>query len=64
MEEKMEIVYTPPRMVMVWDCLERAKDAGDSKVIDACRRLINADRIGWKKHASMADWRLVQALDE
>jgi hypothetical protein len=37
---------TGAQTIMVWDCLERAKDAGDSKVIDACLRLINADRIG------------------
>jgi hypothetical protein len=33
-------------------------------VIGACRRLINADRIGWRKHANAADYRLVLAFAE
>jgi hypothetical protein len=38
---------------------EGAKDIGDSLVIDACRRLITADRLGWHKHHDPADWALV-----
>jgi hypothetical protein len=51
-------------MQIVWDVLERAKDAGDETVIAACRRLIEADRIGWKRHRNIVDWALVQSLNE
>lgn len=54
----------PPRMRIIWDVLESAKDNGDAIVIAACRRLINADRIGWRKHADPADYRLVLAFAE
>jgi len=47
------------RMQIVWDVLERAKDAGDMRVIAACRALIIADRgARW----SPDDWRLVRAF--
>ena len=49
-----------PRMKIVWAVLEAAKDAGDSTVIAACRRLIRADRIGWRRHHVPADWNLVK----
>lgn len=49
----------PPRMQIVWSVLEAAKDAGDTSVIAACRRIITADRIGWRKHGNPADLRLV-----
>jgi hypothetical protein len=39
--------------------LEAAKDAQDIIVINACRRIIAADRIGWRKHGDPADYRLV-----
>jgi hypothetical protein len=48
-----------PRMEITWAVLEAAKDAGDAMVIAACRRIINADRIGWRKHGNPADYRLV-----
>lgn len=48
-----------PKMHIVWSVLEAAKDAGDEFVIAACRRLIVADRLGWKRHANPADYRLV-----
>lgn len=48
-----------PRMQIVWDVLEAAKDNDDQAVIAACRRLIEADRKGWKKHHNAADYRLV-----
>lgn len=44
-----------PRMRIVWDVLEAAKDNGDAIVAAACRRLIVADRIGWRRHARRAD---------
>ena len=50
------------RMQIVWNVLEAAKDNGDQMVIAACRRLIVADRIGWKKHAKRIDWELVKAF--
>jgi hypothetical protein len=53
-----------PRMQIVWQVLEAAKDAGDNFVIAACRRIIIADRIGWRKHGNAADLRLVLAFAE
>jgi hypothetical protein len=44
------------------DVLEGAKDCNDAVVIAACRRLIEADRRGWRKHHDPADWRLVVAF--
>lgn len=49
-------------MQIVWDVLEAAKDAGDAQVIAACRRIIKADRIGWRKHGNPADLRIVIAF--
>jgi hypothetical protein len=54
-----QITHMSPKMMIVWQVLEAAKDAGDQMVIAACRRLIVANRIGWKKHANPADYRLV-----
>jgi hypothetical protein len=54
----------PPRMAMVWDVLERAKDAGDARIVAACRRIINADRLGWKKHGDPNDLKLVREFNE
>ncbi len=48
-----------PRIIIVWAVLGAAKDAGDHAVVAACRRLIRADTIGWRKHAEPADKRLV-----
>jgi hypothetical protein len=42
-------------MRITWDVLEAAKDAGDETVIAACRRIIVADRLGWRKHGNPAD---------
>lgn len=53
-----------PRMYIVWHVLEAAKDAGDAMVIAACRRLIVANRLGWRKHADPADWQTVIQLHE
>lgn len=52
----------PPRMTITWRVLEAAKDAGDVMVIAACRRIITADRLGWRKHGSAADLRLILAF--
>ena len=53
---------TTPRMQIVWGVLEAAKDNGDEIVIATCRRLIVADRLGWKKHAQRTDIELVMSL--
>jgi hypothetical protein len=52
----------PPRMRITWTVLEAAKDAGDEMVIAACRRMIAADRIGWRKHGNAADLELVYSF--
>ena len=51
-----------PRMAMVWHVLEGAKDAGDDRIAAACRRLIAANRLGWKKHARPADIAIVRDI--
>lgn len=48
-----------PRMHIIWDVLEAAKDNQDASVIAACRRLIEANRRGWRTHANQADKDLV-----
>lgn len=49
-----------PRMQIIWSVLEAAKDAGDAAVAAACRRLIEANRRGWKAHHAPADYQLVR----
>ena len=49
----------PPRMQIIWQVLEAAKDNNDVAVINACRRLITANTIGWRKHHNPADYALV-----
>jgi len=58
------VLMTPPRMRITWEVLEAAKDAGDEMVIAACRRIITADRIGWRRHGNPADLRLVYSFAE
>jgi len=53
-----------PRMRIVWAVLEAAKDTGDQIVIAACRRCVIADRLGWRKHGSIADFALVTSFYE
>ena len=53
-----------PKMQIIWQVLEAAKDAGDEMVIAACRRLIIANRLGWKKHHAPADYALVRGFAE
>lgn len=48
-----------PRMSITWKVLEAAKDANDETLIAACRRIIVADRRGWKMHGNPADLKLV-----
>jgi len=49
---------------IVWEVLEGAKDAGDTMVRDACRRLITAHRLGWRKYADPADYALVLSFHD
>jgi hypothetical protein len=58
------VFTSTPRMQIVWDALEAAKDSSDEIAIAACRRLIVADRLGWRKHAKRGDIDLVMALAE
>lgn len=53
-----------PRMQIVWTTLEAAKDAGAQEIVAACRRIITADRIGWRKHGNPADYRMVREAYE
>jgi hypothetical protein len=53
-----------PRMALIWQVLEGARDAGDKHVIDACVRLIDADRLGWRRHHRQEDWQVVKAFSE
>ena len=53
----------PPRMSITWDVLAAAKRAGDEVTIAACRRIIEANRIGWRKHGSATDLRLVYSVN-
>ena len=48
-----------PRLQIVWQVLEGAKDCQDQMVINACRRLIWANTLGWRKHTVAADWQLI-----
>ena len=59
---RQSLASEPPRMRITWAVLEAAKDAGDEMVIAACRRIITADRIGWRKHGNPADLELVYSL--
>jgi hypothetical protein len=52
-------IAQPPRMVITWQVLEAAIDADDPIVIAACRRVIEANRIGWRKHGNPYDLRLI-----
>ena len=57
-------VHQSPRMQITWQVLEAAKDAEDDMVIAACRRVIVADRLGWRRHGNPADLRLIYAFAE
>ena len=55
-------IYQSLRKSIALDVLEAAKDAGDQAVIDACRRILNADRLGLKRHGNPADIKMVCAF--
>jgi hypothetical protein len=48
-----------PKMQIVWEVLEAAKDNHDAPVIAACRRLIWANTLGWRKRAQKSDIAIV-----
>lgn len=52
----------PPRMDIIWAVLAGAKDAGDAAVIAAARRLIEANRRGWRTFAKAEDKALVYSF--
>lgn len=49
-------------MQIVWDVLPRAIAAEDWEVIEACRRLIVANRLGWRRYTNASDWNIVLAF--
>ncbi len=53
-----------PRQTIALQVLEAAKDAGDQMVVNACRRVITANRLGWRKHGCAADLKLVYEFYE
>jgi hypothetical protein len=55
-----------PKMQIVWEVLDAAKanGNGDAFFVATCRRLIVADRLGWKKHHASLDWKLVRDMYE
>lgn len=59
-----ETTTMTPRMQIVWTTLEASKDAGIDHIVAACRRIITADRIGWRKHGDPADYRMVREAYE
>lgn len=53
-----------PKMQIIWNVLEAAKDNNDAMVIAVCRRLLWANILGWKKHARCDDIKLVLEFAE
>lgn len=51
-----------PWMQITWEVLEAAKDVGDEFVIAACRWIIVANRLGWRKHGRKEDLAIVMAF--
>ena len=49
-----------PHMRIVLAVLESANDAGIGDVVAACRRLIMANTIGWRRHHNPRDWETVK----
>lgn len=55
---------THPRTALARRVLERAIDAGDALVAAACRRVIRADRLGWRKHGDPDLLHILRAFDD
>jgi hypothetical protein len=49
----------PPRLDIIRAVLGSALDAGAQEYVAACRRLLHADLIGWRRHADREDWKIV-----
>jgi hypothetical protein len=49
----------PPRLDIVRVMLESALDTGAQEYVAACRRLLWADLIGWRRHAEREGWKIV-----
>lgn len=56
------MTHQPPRMQITWRVLEGALEAGDADVVAACRRVIVANRLGWRKYGNPADLQLILAF--
>ena len=48
-----------PRAYLIWKVQQASTDAN---VIAACDRLLEAERLGWNKHADRSDAQMVFAL--
>lgn len=51
----------PLRMSITWKVLEHARAAGDEQMVAICRRIIIANRSGWRSHRTPGDLRQVIA---
>lgn len=51
------------RIELVWAALRRALEREDWDVIEACRRLIQAERLGWRQFTTADDWNVVLSFD-
>lgn len=49
-----------PKMRIVWTVLEAAKSAGDEHIVALCRKCIEANRLGWKRHNGDAAFKIVR----
>lgn len=49
-----------PKMLVVWEVLEVARESGNRPVINACVRLIDADRRSWRKQSD--DWMVFMVI--
>jgi hypothetical protein len=58
-----DFIPQPPRMTITWEVLKAAKRVGDEPTIAACRRIIVANRRGWRMHGDAADLRQVYAFN-
>ena len=60
-----ESVSRPPRIDIIHTVLESAREAGVTEYVEICRRLLAADRKGWRTHADRQDWNAVlEAYEE
>ena len=51
-----------PRVEIIRGVLEAARDAGDPMIAEACGRLLEANLLGWRKHAMPEDRAIVEAF--